>query len=324
MGMISPKMQKVALAIILVFLFLFLPLGGYGLYLKLLEKPIDLSKENVDHEMFFDGKLWFYNSRDEILGTYTCQNSYCSYGKSYAMDFMYPIDSYHSETDAFLPVIQDQFVFIHDSNDPESHEVFLYDIQNNYAFKDNMYSSINNYEVGIGENLYIVEDLEHHFGLLQVSFLTLPIIAPSYDFLGIVGTSVQGDVISADYLVGKKGDEWVILDRSQAIFTSNILEPIVTYNGEYIITKVDSFYHVMNYMGEKLFDIDFKDVSFFDRFILCRTMEDEFFIYDNKTQENLSESYFLEEADEVTVELNSSGDMDIKINGEVRDTISLT
>ena len=45
--MISPKMQKISLIVIIVLLCIFVPLTGYGIFVRLQEKPVGKQKDNL-------------------------------------------------------------------------------------------------------------------------------------------------------------------------------------------------------------------------------------------------------------------------------------
>ncbi len=320
--MTSPKLQKASFYTILILLLLFLPITGYSLYLKSLNKKPATSKDNVNKEMYFDGALWFYNSQGEILGTYPCQNTYCSYAVSYEEDFHYPLLTHQSEEESYLPIINQQYVFISDHETKDDHSAFLYDIQKEIAYKEITYASIHQYQIGIEDNLFIVEDQNHHFGVLQIDSFASPILEIKYDYVGMLDQVSRNNKILGDYFVVLEDGEWKILDRNEAELTSSITEPIVTFNGEYIITNQDGVYHVKDYQGNNMIEEDFTYLSFVDKYLQCQT-DTELYLYDFVTKSAISEVYEIKKSDDISVEVNGE-EIQILINNRLQESISLT
>ena len=93
------KENKSILVIIIVLLIIFLPLSLLGIYLNfanvLTDKTdTDLSNNSniSSNEKYKDGTLYFYDSDNNLLGTYNCVSTKCSYGKSIIDDTDYSID----------------------------------------------------------------------------------------------------------------------------------------------------------------------------------------------------------------------------------------
>ncbi len=321
--MTSPKIQKASFITIIVLLVLFVPITGYSIFLKITTAPIPLANQNTSHQMFYDGKLWFYSAAGEILGTYACEHTYCSYGVSYENDGSYALNYFNSEESSFLPIINDQFVFIHDSDDLEGHEVFLYDIKSEVAYKNMPYASIKNYQVGLENNLFIAENMDHQFGVLQITFMATPIIPYEYDFIGILADDTSDVPLNTDYFVVLSNSEWKIIDQNEAVLTSDIMEPIVTFNGEYIITKLDDVFHIMNYSGLPVMDEDFKYLSFTGRYLNCVNENDEFYLYDFVSESMLGSVHSLKSSDTVRTELKEDT-IEIYINEKIVESVSLT
>ena len=323
--MISSKMQKIALLIILIFLFITVPIGGYSLYLRFWKdaKP-DLPSfgDNFNKELYYNGMLWFYNANGEILGTYTCEHPVCRYAVSHENDEEYPIDFYQSEEVLNIPVIQDQYVFIQDNETEESTETFLYDIKNDFSYKSVSYASIKNYQIGLENSYFIVENAEHKFGILQVDFLATLVVPYSYDFIGVIDDGIGEAPLKVSSFVVKLGSEWYIIDATDRKLTQSISEPIVTYDETYIITKNNEAYHLMNYGGEKVLEEDFVHLDFIAKYVSCRTLDNTFYIYDMNTNQTISEIHDVEVNDTVTTKLNDKGEIEIEINDKVVETIS--
>ncbi len=325
--MISPKMQKTAFLIILVLLLIFVPLGGYSLYLHISKnvKPKNPAfSDNPNKELYYNGMLWFYNASGEVLGTYTCEHPNCRYAISYENDKDYPIDYYQSKETSYIPVILDQYVFIQDNETEESTETFLYDIKNNFSYKSVSYDSIKNYQIGLANSYFIVENKEHKFGILQVDLLATLVVPYSYDFIGVIDDKVGEPPLTSSSFVAEEGSEWYIINANDEKLTQSILEPIVTYNDTYIITEKNELNHLMNYSGEQVLEGDFVSLAFIDKYISCQTVEGTFYIYDMNTNEVISEVHEIEEDDTVSAKRNETGEIEIEINANVVETLSFT
>ena len=323
--MISPKMQKTAFLIILVLLFIFVPLGGYSLYLhisKNVKTPSPVLGDNPNKELYYNGMLWFYNTNGEVLGTYTCEHPVCRYAISHENDEDYSIQSYQSEETSYIPVILDQYVFIQDNESEDSTETFLYDIKNNFSYQSVSYASIKNYQLGLENSYFIVEDMEHKFGVLQVDLLATLVVPYSYDFIGVIDDGVGESPLKVSSFVVLSGSEWYIIDANDEKLTQSILEPIVTYNDTYIITEKDKSYHLLNYSGEQVLEGDFVELAFIAKYISCRTLDGTFYLYDMNTNEVVSEVHDVDDKDEAVAKLNEKGEIEIEINGKVVETIS--
>ncbi len=323
--MISPKLQKASLFTILGLLLLFVPLSFYGMYLKFLQKPINIPKENVNKELYFDGKLWFYNDLGEILGTYTCENPYCSYAISTNHDEDYSILSYKNESEdlVFLPIVNNQYVFITDSADFDGTDVYLYDIQNEMIYnKENPYLLVNNYTVGLQENLFIVETKENQYNVLSLDNFGF-LFEKDYDFIGVIDDGLDGQAKNADYFVVKDQDEWKIIDQKEAVLSTQ-KESIVTYNGEYVITNSNKNYHVVRYDGESVLDGDYSSLSFVGKYLCVTTKQNEFYIYDFVLQSPISEYHDIKRNDVVKSVLTDSNEIQIYVNEELVETVPTT
>jgi len=325
--MTSKVVQKTSFIVILVLLLLFLPFTIYSIYLKITLDESPSIKENKNKEFFFDGKLWFYSSNGNLLGTYTCLHNYCDYGSSYENDSLYAIDYYKSEEESFLPIINEQYVFIRDTDDEFSHEAFLHDLKNQVSFKEATYASVKNYQIGLEENQFIVENQNHEFGLLQVGMLPILTIPYSYQFLGVVKPNVEEKVLSTDYFVALKDDSWAILykngDEVSEVAT-DISTPIVTFNGEYIITEnANKEYSVVDYENNVIMDSNYTELYFVSKYLACRTAS-EFFLYDFVTKKEISQIHPVSSNDSVVVEMKDEETISIKVNKKIVETLSFS
>jgi len=321
--MTNKKQEKVAFILILCLLAVFLPLTGYSMYLKSTNANEKLPKENKNKNFFYDGKLWFYKENGELLGTYTCLNTYCDYGSSYENDKEYAIDFYKSEEEVFLPMINEQYVFLKDTEEENSTEVFLYDIKNKIAFKEASYASLKNYQIGIEGNNFIVENKEHQFGILQIKDMAVLTIPYSYEFLGLINEKNEEEKILSDYFIALQNDEWMIIDQNEAKMTKNIQNPIVTFNGEYVITKDSTNnYYVVDYENNPIIQTGFKKLWFVDKYLACLS-SNEFYLYDFVTGSEVSQVHSVTGNKDVETEVKENNTIEIKINNRTAETVKI-
>lgn len=317
----SKKTEKVAFIVILVLLVLFLPLTGYSIYLKLTHVDIVNNIENKDKEFFYDGKLWFYDENKELLGTYECQTKTCDYGFSFENDSKYPLDSFVSLEKKTLPMIRNRYVFIKDTEESLSNIIHFYDLENPSIHM--IYQSVKNYQVGIENDLFIVESEEGKFGVLQVSAMPSLIIPYEYDFIGLLNNQNDDGEILADYFVALKDGEWMIIDNKNAKFTEGITNSIVDFNGKNIITKDTLLhYHLIDYDNNDLLEGDFSELSFVGKYVGVKTILNTFYLYDVTSGETVSEVHELKSSDKVGATLKENNQVEITINGNVVETIS--
>lgn len=319
----TPKLQKASLFVILGLLIIFLPATVYGMYLKK-EKIANTNKllTNEKKELFYNGRLWFYDEKGELLGTYVCEHTFCDIGESVENDSEYAIDSYISEEQVKLPIINNQYVFLKDSDEETSQMVFLHDIKNNLSYKNKSYYSVKNYQVGLKDNLFIVEDINHLFGVLAIDEFATMRIKNNYNFIGVANLGFENDKLISDFFVAEKNNSWSILDAKEGgELARNLKEQIVTFTGEYIITKDELLnYHVYDYDNKKALEEDFQNLFFVGRFLACQ-INDEFYIYDLKNQVAISNVHSVRKNDIVEADINSENKLEIKVNGKIKESI---
>ena len=318
--MINPKAQKAAVVVIVLLLLLCLSFGGYGLFLHLTYDEDAVVAENVNKEKYFDGKLWFYNDQGVLLGTYTCDTENCDIGKDTVDDDAYALDSYKPAESDYLPIINDRYVFIHDG---EGESLFLYDIVNDMAYKTNRYNSVKNYGVGIADNDFIVSNDNNQYGVLNLTSNPYLFISIDYNFIGLPNDLDENGQVISDYFVTLQDGYWNIIDRNQAVLTQGITDEIVDFNGESIIVlNSEEYYRLVDYNGRDRLSESFKALSFIGRYLNCTTLDNEFYLYDITTNQEVSERYMISPTDEVLTSVDPNNNIVISINGTVMETIT--
>lgn len=312
--------EKVSFIVIIVLLLLFLPLTGYSIYLKINNVEESAPKENKQKEFYFDGKLWFYDTKSELLGTYECKESFCGYGVSYENEKDYSLDYVEQEVST-LPIINERYAFIKDSNTENTNEVNFYDLKNPDMFKGVKYASVKNYQVGIENNMFIVESQNHKFGVLQITDMPSLIIPFSYDYLGLVNNVNENGELIADYFVALIENEWMILDKSEARLTKNITNPIVSFSGENIITKdAGNNYQLVDYNGNDVLKESFENLKFIGKYLECTT-NDSFYIYDINNKKSVSQTHAKTRNDKIRTVLTEKNTIEIYINEKLAETV---
>ena len=322
----NPKIQKGALITIIVLLVIFVPLSAAGIYFKILDATTEPpAPENTGKLFYFDNKLWFYDENETLLGTYECENTICGYASSTVTDSSYGINYHQTETGRAIPMFNNRFALIRDTNDLTDTSTFLFDITNNLAYKDSMYTSVNDYSVGIVDNLIIAVNESNKYGVIELDDDFTVAIPFNYDFIGLKDDTDENGELIADYFITLQNGVWHIIDRNEAVLTEDIHEPIIDYTGTYIITQVNAeIYHLVDYNNTPVVNTNFKRLSFTDRYVNCFTQDNYFYVYDPANDEIISDTYEVTDEDEVITAIDTNNCLAISINGNVRETINLS
>lgn len=324
---LNPKIQKGTLITIIILLVVFVGLTAAGFYFHFAGTPEENIVENPNHEFHYNNALWFYDTDNNLIGTYECETANCNFATSYTNDTEYTIDSYQEESTEEInhidTLINNQYVFLTDFENIE-HEAFLYDVKNGVSYKSVTYSSVKDYGIGIAENRFIVENSEHKYGVLQIEGLAQLILPFEYDFIGLINTTGEDKLLLSDYFVVLQDGNWSIVDANGAVLTEQIPEEIVTYNGSYIIT-VDTLnnYHIVNYQNERVLTEDFLELSFTDRYLNCVTLNRDFYVLDLVSGMPITNTYALLPTDTYNTEINADSDLEVYINNVLEQTIDL-
>ncbi len=318
----NPKVQKGALFLILFLLVIFVPLAGFGVFLKLTGSDRSNTLDNVNHEFYFDNKLWFYQDDGTLLGTYECKTSKCGYAMNVVTDGEYGVNSIEVEENEPIKIINNRFALLTDTLDETTTEAFIYDLVNGISYQQASYFSAKDYGVGIGGNLLIVENASHQFGVIRLNDIIAPVLPIQYSFIGLTDQKDETGKLLADYLIVANENSWRLIDQNGAMLTSEIFEPIVDYTGTYLITRnEEGYYHLVDYNNNALLEEDFSNLSFTDKYVNCFTTTNEFYVYDVASQEIVSQIYPIDDRDEVLSVIDTNNNVVISINNRVVETI---
>lgn len=297
-------------------------MGVFSVVSKIVAPSESATQDNPNHEFFYKGKLWFYTESGTLLGTYTCETSNCGYATSTYDDKKYLIDSYEP-TDQELTLPLQSIVFLTDQNEPEPKKYFLYDIEKQIPNKSLIFSSVKNYGKGIEDSIYIVENEQHKYGVVQVTNQMTPLIPFQYDFIGLPNQLNEDGKMIADAFIVKQGDVWSIISRNNTSLTTPMDGQIINFQKDNIILAKDGIYTLVDYQGNEVIDQEFKKLSYTGKFLNCTDEEGYFYIMDIATQNIYGEKILLEENDKVRTNLNGSK-IEIYINDELKDGINVS
>lgn len=321
----TEKPKKGVLITIIILLVIFLPLSILSFVLHEMDKndPKNNVVENPNHDLYFQGKLYFYDKNDKLLGTYTCKydENHCKLASNSIDDNLYSLDYYKPE-ELQIDIIQDRYAFITDS-ELEIPKVILYDIVNKRTMTT--YNSVKNYGIGIEDNLFIVSDADLNFGVLSLESDPSIVISFDYSFLGIANLlNEDQNKIMNDFFVGKKENNWYLVDPNDAVLTDPITREIVSYNGQSIITKDPTGYYLVNYNNKNLLeDESYANLSFTGKYLNILDNYNDFYVYDIGTKQNITEKIHVANKDKITSRITENGKLEIVQNDQVIQTTNI-
>ena len=316
----NPKVQKGAFILLIILLAIFVPLAGVSMFFRFTGPTESSSKENVNKEFYFDNKLWFYQNDGTLLGTYECKTTNCGYAINTLTDEEYGIHSPSTSKDTPISLINERYAILTDST--TSTEAFVYDIVNGTSYQQAAYLSAKDYGIGISDNLLIVENANHQYGVIRLSNMIEPVLTLEYNFIGLKDQKDEEGKVLADYFIVSNDNGWRLMDQNGAVLTSTLKDAIVDYTGTYLITRNENnYYHVVDYNNNSILPDDFANLSFTDKYLNCFTISGEFYVYDIANQEIVSSTYKIDENDDVLTTVDPNNNVVISINNSVVETI---
>ncbi len=234
------KSNKYSLVIIIILLAIFLPLTIYGYIYKQSNKV----EENPNHEMYYKGKIWFYNKEDELLGSYECKNEICELAKTIIDDDEYNLDYYKDGKDNQLEVIEDTYALIQDGD-----YIYLYNVHNSSTIQE--YLKAKNYNTKLSNNYYILQGKDNKWGVLYIGINVEMIIPFEYDFIGIKNNLDSDNNLIDNMFIVKQDNDWFLIDDSNKKLTSSYEFPIITYTDKVVVLE-NNTYMLYDYEGKRL------------------------------------------------------------------------
>ena len=267
-----------SLVIIILLLLTFIPLTIFGYVYKENNKE----EENPSHNMYYNGKLWFYDKENNLINKYECQTSTCALAKSNMdQDKEYNINYYSEGTEENISVIEDKYAFIQDGD-----FINLYDIKANKVIQN--YLTINNYNTVLSDYIYILQDKNKMYGVLYVGEMVNLVIPFEYDFIGLKRDIDDNNVLLINNYIAKKDDKWFLISNTNEKVTSDFEVVITDYSDKYIVSSVKDI-DIYDYNNNKL-NLDYKiDNYLFESGYIGIISNNVLYIYSS-----LSENYIKE------------------------------
>ena len=307
--------DKITLALIIIFLSTSIILAALGFTFNLMGVNKTPEPENVNHEFRFNGKLYFYNQDDQLLGTYVCKTSECDYAKSIIDDSNYDFNYYKNEEDATLKVESNRYVFIQDGSD-----IIYYDIKNGIDLDKVL--AVKNYNVGLENKFYIVKNSEGKWGVLRLSDPAIAKIEYKYSFIGINSSiSDNGKVMSSAFVV-KDENGWKIISDSGTNKSQYFVNPIYDYNEKYVITSNNNQYYLNTVDGDIITNTPFIGATFVGKYIGVIDKDGYFYVIDCDSRAVISNRYPVNSMADVSTNVTLEG-IEIRIANDYKETLKI-
>ena len=304
------KIKKGPLILIILLLILTSCLAIWG-YIANAKGVNIVEPENTNHEFKFNGKLYFYDN-DKLLATYKCSDEKCDYA-NYSIDDNKYILNYHKdgsiEIDEQIQEVEEntnpnyinnRYVFIQDGS-----IIVLLDLSNSKViYKLN---NIKNYGIGIENDYYIVSDTNSKWGVLSLKDNAAYVINPEYDFIGLTNKiNEETNKINSDLFVVKNSEGWKLINSNNVKQSSDFINPIYDYNNKYVITAKNDIYYLNDLTGGDAMKYGYKKIDIYGKYVGIINNEDEFYIMDPETNEEISEKYDIDEEDDFRATLSGN------------------
>lgn len=304
------KNKKVVLITIVILLCIFLPLTVIGFIFK---DDKNLLDENPRHDLYYKGKVWFYDENDKLLSSYECQTEVCELSVPTIDDDTYGIN-YYKGTISSVPVEDNSYTFITDGA-----VLYLYNVKNGTTLQS--YKSIKNYNTKINNNNYILQNSDGLWGVLTVGSTLSSVLPFEYDFVGLINKVDDKGILNSDKFIVLKDSKWYIVDSDNSAITGYIDDPIIDYTDEYVISKNSERIRIHSYQNfEYLTNYQIKDYALEDNYIAI--VIDGFILIYNSLNTNYIKSIPLTTSGELDLE-KEDNKLIVKINNEIIETIEL-
>lgn len=308
----KPEMKnKTVLITMIVLAAIFVPLtiiGALGL------KNISPIEENPNHDILYNGYLWFYDKDNKFLSNYKCATKICGYTSGTIDDDTYGVNYYKGGTTNTTSSIKDRYAFITDGTD-----IHLFSLESGKVLTT--YKSLKTYNHTIESGYYILQDKRGVWGVLSVNEMLGNILQFEYSFIGLKNKTNADGTINADKFIVMKNTKWYIVGKNGDTLSGRINEPIVDYTNEYIFSKLNNEYHIYSYDNhEYLENHTIKNYTLGEGYIGIFTSS-HLVVYSELGKEALK-SITITPGSQVELEKDGNK-VNVKINGEVKESIEL-
>ena len=234
------KNNKIVLPLIIILSLVFIPLSVIGVGNKIYIKA---RGENPDHLHKIGNKLYYYDSSNVLIGTYECKNSNCDSAKGVIDDnnFDYNLDA---STDP-IGVFAEDYIFVQDGD-----ELILDNVRLDRVIST--FKTYKNYGSNISGNFIILQDETGKYGLFDLINIGYA-NDRKYDFIGVT-KDMQSAKPEDLRLAVKDNNSWYIVTYDGSVVSSEIKEPIYSYDKDFIFTSSNGLYNVYDYKNEKKYE----------------------------------------------------------------------
>ncbi len=318
----QPRKNKSVLIIIIILLVIMASFSIISIYFKF-SVPSETKEETpkkeqteeptIDNANYKDGKLYFYDKDNNLIGDYTCKKAPCSYAVSEIDDKDYAIDSLETET-APINVILNNYAFINDNNN-----VILYKINTKEEIET--FKAVKNYDNMMPEEYVIVKDSNNKWGIIKLGENIERIANFDYDFIGIKNILINNKLDVTNFII-KKENLWGIIDNTGDLMSNYLSGEITSFNDVLISVKNNDIYYLYDYNGKRVVDENgFNYISFVDKFINIVDKNNNLYIYDYINDKKISSNMNLKGKDYKEAFQSSynkeTNTIDVSIDGKV-------
>ncbi len=298
---------------IIVLLCIFVPLTIIGFLNKRNISPLE---ENPNHDTYYNGYMWFYDSEDNFLSKYECITETCIYANTVIDDETYGINYYKEGIKKEVNIIGNKYALITDGS-----LVHLYSVSNGSILQS--YKAVKNYNTDLENNTYIIQNNEGVWGALTIGETLKSILPFEYSFIGLKNELKEDNTLSTSKFIVSKDQKWFIVDNNNSALTGYIDDPIIDYTNEYVFSKNNDRVRIYSYENyEYLPDYNIKNYILEDKYIGIVT--DSFLlIYENLGNKYIKSMALTDNTNDIDLEKNNNK-LDIKVNGEVKESIELS
>ena len=294
-----PKKNKIIIISICVVVLLLL----IGLIIFLVTNKKEGKKDELpsvvlakDNYKYSDGILTIYNEKEEVLGTYNCDNKdenkcYVAYvnNDEDTFDVIKNVYEDGSTVKVRSQAIANRYIFIYDNESSESTKIKLYDMLNNKVMDE--YLGVKQYDVET-KNIAVLKNTDNKYGIVKFDESSATnMIDFVYDYIGIK------DKEKDNLIIVKNDKGYYLADYTNNLKTKVFNGEIIDYNDNYVIIKTaNSKYTVFNYTGEE-FNKDYDYITLINDDLLAVVKDNNLYIRgyaDNKYNE---EGYELTNSD---------------------------
>lgn len=305
--------DKKVLITIIVLLCIFAPLSIIGLLSRQNISPLE---ENPDHDTYYDGHIWFYNSNDEFLSKYECATELCEYTNTTIDDDTYGINYYKEGKIPTVSLVKDKYTFITDGA-----LIYLYAADTGKTLQS--YKEVKTYNTNLEGNAYIVKNSNDVWGVVKLDEVLGAILPFEYSFIGLTNNINEDGTLSTDKFIVKKDTKWYIVDNNNSAITGYIDDPIIDYNNDYVFSKNQNRVRIYSYQNfEYLTNYEIKDYILLDNYIGIVT-NNFVLVYEHLGNKPLKSVALPAVNSKVELE-KVDNKINIKIDGEIKENIELS